>query len=124
MMRLLPALLLLLSTPALAAMPAAGNGYGAIDARRDIAPLDLARRFCDARRAGDMTAVERFFAPKLKLARLVAARAEADIPWQTHDQQPTSCSFEVVNGFDDTIGVLIRITYTAGGLRWSDTLTY
>ncbi len=125
-MRILPALVLsLITLPALAAMPPLGNGYGAIDAPRDIDPLTLAQRFCDARIAqSDMGALAPYFAPKLTrlLAEHARAHAASAIPWQSHEDRPMNCSLEVVNGFDDTIGVLVKLTYTANGTTWSDTL--
>jgi hypothetical protein len=125
-MRILPALAFsLIALPALAASPPLGAGYGAIDAPRDTDPVTLAQRFCDARVAqSDMGALARYFAPKLTrlLEQHASAHVATPVPWQSHEQRPTGCSLEVVNGFDDTIGVLVKLTYTANGTTWSDTL--
>jgi hypothetical protein len=115
----------LFATSALGAtMPPLGNGYGAIDAPRDVDPLTLAQSFCDARIAGDMSSVVPYFAPKLM--RLLDEHARSNlgdgVPWQSYDDRPTRCSLEVVNNADDTIGVLVRITYAAADRTWSDTL--
>jgi len=102
------------------AMPGMGNGYGAIDAPRNTSPLELAERFCAARTSGDMAGVATFFAPKLR--RLVAGRPDAQVPWQGLPDRPLSCALEVLNGYDDTVGVLVRITYEAPQHSWSDVL--
>ena len=114
-MRCLQVLLLpFLTTPAWA-------DYGRADAPRDIHPLEFGELFCAARIAGDMTPLEGYFAPKLKRL-LRAADDPAAVPWQSRDTRPTGCTVDIVNGFDDTIGVLVAITYHAGGTRWTDTL--
>jgi hypothetical protein len=111
----------LAATAASAATPPLGNGYGAIDAPRDITPEALGQAFCEARIEGDMSPLARYFAPKL--AELVEASANlSDIPWQSAEAKPTGCAIEIVNGFDDTIGVLVRITYSSAEGSWSDTL--
>lgn len=112
----LPAMILLAST----ALPAMGNGYGSIDAPRDVTTEQLARSFCAARITGDMTPVLPYLAPKL--TALVDDRS--DIPWQGRPDRPTACTTEVLNGFDDTVGVLVRIDYVAEGTSWSDTLNF
>jgi hypothetical protein len=114
----------LLATSALAATtPPLGAGYGAIDAPRDIDPLTLAQHFCDARVTGDMSRVTPYFAPKLVRLLDEHAGSEANgVPWQSYADRPTGCSLEVVNNADDTIGVLVRITYTSADRTWSDTL--
>src|SRR5688572_14383163 len=96
----------LFATSALGATtPPLGNGYGAIDAPRDVDPLTLAQSFCDARVAGDMSSVTPYFAPKLMRLLDEHARSKADgVPWQSYDDRPTRCSLEVVNNADDTIG--------------------
>lgn len=104
----------------LAAMPELGGGYGAIDAPRNVSPLELGALFCEGTKAGDMSAISNFLAPKLN--RLVAHRPNSKVPWQSYDARPTSCSLEVLNGYDDTIGVLVEITYEAATRRWSDVL--
>lgn len=107
-------LLLLAATPALA-------DYGRADAPRDIHPLELGELFCAARIAGDMSPLERYFAPKLQ--RLLATVDDAaSVPWQGRDTRPTGCTVEILNGFDDTIGVLVAVSYVADGTRWTDTL--
>jgi hypothetical protein len=98
-----------------------GAGYGAIDAARDTDPLTLGQLFCAARISDDMAPIEPYFAPKL-VRRLAEAPAGAAIPWQTFPDRPTTCSAAIVNGYDDTIGVLVQITYEAGARHWSDTL--
>lgn len=119
----------LLTSPVLA-------GYGQVDAARDIDPRRLGELFCRSRIAGDMAAVERYLAPKLVelLAEAASPRgrssssnapaptADPRIPWQSRPDRPTSCTVEIVNGFDKTIGVLVRIRYEAPGAQWSDML--
>ena len=108
------ALVPFIATGALAA------GYGRIDSPRDTDPLTLAGRFCDARIHGDMSPLERHFAPKLaRLLDEAVAHASA-IPWQARPYRPTACTLEILNGQDDTIGVLVRITYTSPQGSWSD----
>ena len=46
------------------------------------------------------------------------------MPWQGYVYHPTGCSIEVLNGATDTIGVLVRLTYTAPERTWSDTLNF
>jgi len=97
------------------------NGYGARDAPRDITPEVFGATFCVSRQSGDMTLILDHLAPKL--ARLVDQSAHKDlVPWQTFPVRPDSCSVSIVNGFDDTVGVLVKITYFAGGKSWNDTL--
>lgn len=113
----------ILATPALAETPPLGAGYGAIDAERDTDPVTLAETFCAARIGGDMAPLARYFAPKL--ARLLDQHSTmpAAVPWQSYTDRPDECAIEVLNGFDDTVGVLVKITYSApGGRSWSDTL--
>lgn len=114
-----------LSLIALCALPAlaATNvipGYGAIDAPRDTDPLTLAQSFCAARIADDMAPLATHFAPKL--AKVLEGAKE--VPWQSYPDHPVSCSIKVLNGYDDTIGVLIEVTYDAGTRKWSDTLNF
>ena len=111
---------LALAAPAVAASLPMANGYGALDAPRDTDPLTLAQQFCDARISGDMSALEKFFAPKL--VRLLAETPPASVPWQTFPDHPKSCEATILNGFDDTVGVLVEITYLADARRWADTL--
>lgn len=114
---LLPALIsvfMLAATPALA-------DYGRADAPRDIHPLELGELFCAARIAGDMAPLERYFAPKLERV-LAAADDPAAVPWQGRDARPSGCSAEIVNGFDDTIGVLVAVSYVAADANWTDVL--
>jgi hypothetical protein len=123
----LAALLLTTATATLAATPPLGNGYGAIDAKRDVDPVKLAQMFCDARvhRSG-MEALAPYFAPKL--ARLLDEHAHshlaAAVPWQGYIYDPTGCSLEVLNNAPDTIGVLVKVTYTSPERTWSDTLNF
>lgn len=107
-------LVVLAATPALA-------GYGRADAPRDMHPRELGELFCTARIAGDMSPLAPYFAPKLR-RRLAATDDPATVPWQSRNLRPTSCDIRIVNGFDDTIGVLVAIDYVAGATRWTDTL--
>ncbi len=122
-MRVIASLLLALSiSPAFAATSAGMPGYGAIDAPRDTTPIALAQDFCAARIHGDMAPLQRYFAPKL-LQVLDGTPADA-APWQTYPDRPQSCTTELLNGFADTVGVLVRVSYTAGDRHWSDTLNF
>jgi hypothetical protein len=112
-------------TTTLAASPEMGNGYGAIDAPRDVDPVSLAERFCDLRvRHGDMHALYPWLAPNLTklLDEQAAAPLAAAVPWQGYVDEPTACRVEVLNGFRDTIGVLVKLHYTSPQRAWSDTL--
>lgn len=101
----------------------AGAGYGDIDAPRDTDPLTLAQAFCAARLAdGDMSALEPYYAPKLK--KVLAAAGERPIPWQSRNLRPASYQPEVLYGQDNIIGVLVRLTYVADAERWADTLNF
>ena len=116
---------ILAATAAFAASPPMGAGYGAIDAPRDVDPVTLAEEFCAARIAqSDMDALSPYFAPKL--TRLLDAHERshlaAAVPWQGYIYRPTGCTVEVLNGAPNTIGVLVKVTYTAPELVWSDTL--
>jgi hypothetical protein len=99
------------------------NGYGAIDAPRDTNPLALAQLFCSARISGDMSPLERFLAPKL-IKLLAETPAGSVIPWQTYPDHPQSCEAKVLNGFDNTVGVLVEVTYMADARKWADTLNF
>lgn len=117
----------LISTTALAASPEMGNGYGAIDARRDVDPVSLAQRFCDIRvHRGDMRELYPWFAPKLikLLDEHAHSHLAAAVPWQGYIYYPTACSVEALNGATDTIGVLIKLNYTSPERAWSDTLNF
>lgn len=127
-MRLLASLAFILTaTTALAASPEVGGGYGAIDAKRDVDPLVLAQKFCDLRvHHGDMHELSAWFAPKL--ARLIDQHENsmlaAAVPWQGYIYKPSSCTVEVLNGFSNTIGVLVKLHYTSPQREWSDTLNF
>ena len=108
------------TSQAAAATPPLGAGYGAIDATRDTDPVTLANAFCTARIVDDMSTIAGHFAPKLELA--LAEVPATQVPWQSLPDRPSSCSVEVLNGFDDTVGVLVRVTYKASDHTWSDTL--
>jgi hypothetical protein len=126
-MRAAFALVFLLSGPALAASPPVGGGYGAIDTPRDVDPVALAEQFCSLRTGrGDMQALAAYFAPKLTklLERHAASHLAAAVPWQGYIYSPTACTVEVVNGYSDTIGVLVKLNYTAPERSWSDTLNF
>jgi hypothetical protein len=111
---------LALAAPVAAASLPMANGYGAIDAPRDTDPLTLAQLFCQARIAGDMSGLEKFFAPKL--VQLLAETPPDTVDWQTFPDHPLACEPKVVNGFDDTIGVIVEVAYTADGRTWADQL--
>jgi hypothetical protein len=123
--------------PAAAVSLPMGNGYGAKDAPRDIDPETLGQLFCKARMGGDMSPVEKFFAPKLidSISNAQASDAEfrtahpgdtsplaSGIPWQTVAATPNDCSIEILNGARDTIGVLVKISYSSPQGSWADTL--
>ena len=123
-MRYLLALALItLTLPAAAVSLPLGNGYGAIDAPRDTHPLALARLFCNARINDDMAPLQPFFAPKLTNL-LADTAAGAPIPWQSFPDHPQSCEAKILNGFDNTVGVLVELTYTADARKWADTLNF
>jgi hypothetical protein len=111
---------LALAVPAAATSLPMGNGYGAIDAPRDTDPLSLAQLFCEARISGDMAPLQKFFAPKL--VHLLAETPPDKVAWQTLPDRPQRCEARVLNGFDDTIGVMVEITYLADAHKWADTL--
>jgi hypothetical protein len=35
---------------------------------------------------------------------------------------PQSCAVSIVNGFDDTVGVIVEVAYTAAAYKWVDQL--
>jgi hypothetical protein len=113
----------LVTIPALATTPSM-PGYGALDAPRDIDPIRLGQLFCESRVREDMQPLERFFAPKLAglLDELEASHLAMAVPWQSFIHRPSSCTVEILNGFDDTIGVLVQISYQAPQARWSDVI--
>ncbi len=122
MCALLAALLtVLVIAPALAASLPMANGYGAADAPRNITPEALGKLFCEARISGEMTAVAAYFAPKLKKL-LAETSSSVAIPWQSRPERPTRCDIRILNGFRDTVGVLVQLSYQAGEQQWSDTL--
>lgn len=106
--------------PAAAASLPLGGGYGAIDAARKTDPLSLAQLFCAARVAGDMSALTPFFAPKLE--KLLAETPSDKVAWQSYPERPEGCAAKVLNGFDDTVGVLVEVRYIAEARKWADTL--
>jgi hypothetical protein len=111
-----------LAAPALAVSSMqTANGYGALDAPRDIDPQHLGLLFCDARIKGDMTPIEKYYAPKL-VDILADLPPDTPIPWQGMPNHPTSCGIKILNGFDDTVGVLVEIDYASGVRHWADTL--
>ena len=120
MRMLVPFAFLILAAPAAAASLPMANGYGALDAPRDIEPLALGQLFCDARISGDMSALEKFYAPKL--VKLLKGTAASAVPWQTYPDHPQSCAVSIVNGFDDTIGVIVEVAYSAATHSWVDQL--
>lgn len=101
----------------------AGAGYGDIDAPRDTDPLTLAKAFCAARLGnGDMSPLARWYAPKLR--KVLDTAAGAPVPWQSRDLKPDHCAPEVLYGQDKIIGVLVKLSYTAGAEYWSDVLNF
>jgi hypothetical protein len=118
---------ILTTTATLAASPPMGNGYGAIDAPRDTDPLALAQRFCDARvHRTAMEDLAPWFAPKLAslLDQHTHAHLATAVPWQSYIDDPIGCTLEVLNGAVNTIGVLVKVTYTSAERTWSDTLNF
>ena len=103
-----------------ASSPMIGNGYGAREAPRDIDPARLGQLFCESRVAGDMSALTSYFAPKLK--SVLDGVPAGEVPWQSRNSAPTGCTVEIVNGYADTIGVLVKVTYVSPAGGWSDTL--
>jgi hypothetical protein len=118
MRMLVPLAFVVLAAPAAAASLPMANGYGALDAPRDIEPLKLGQLFCDARIAGDMSALEKFYAPEL----VKLLKGASTVPWQTYPDTPQSCAVSIVNGFDDTVGVIVQVAYTAAAHKWVDQL--
>ena len=118
MRMLVPLAFLVLATPAAAVSLPMANGYGALDAPRDTDPLTLGQLFCNARIAGDMSSLEKFYAPKL--TKLL--QGASVVPWQTYPDTPQSCAVSIVNGFDDTVGVIVEVAYTAAAHKWVDKL--
>lgn len=118
MRMLVPLAFLVLATPAAAVSLPMANGYGALDAPRDTDPLTLGQLFCNARIAGDMSSLEKFYAPKL--TKLL--QGASVVPWQTYPDTPQSCAVSIVNGFDDTVGVIVEVAYTAAAHKWVDQL--
>lgn len=118
MRMLVPLAFLVLATPAAAVSLPMANGYGALDAPRDTDPLTLGQLFCNARIAGDMSSLEKFYAPKL--TKLL--QGASVVQWQTYPDAPQSCAVSIVNGFDDTVGVIVQVAYTAAAHKWVDQL--
>ena len=115
------ALMALLAQPALAAGLPMANGYGDSDTPRDIDPETLGHMFCTARLTGDMAPVAPYYARKL--TTLLAKTPDATaVPWQSVPDRPSGCDIRILNGFTNTIGVLVEVSYTAATARWSDTL--
>jgi hypothetical protein len=111
-----------LAAPALAAPLEMANGYGAIDAPRDISPEQLGHLFCAARLAGDMTPLTPFLDDKLTNLVREAAATATPVAWQSHPDRPDACTISIVNGIDDTIGVLVAVAYSGDSQHWTDTL--
>jgi hypothetical protein len=113
---------LLVATPALAAQSMEmANGYGWIGASRDVSPEQLGQMFCTARISGDMTPVEKFYAPKLRTL-LAEVPSPAMVPWQGVADHPQRCDIRILNGFNNTVGVLVEVSYAGAGHQWADTL--
>ena len=113
---------ILSTTPTFAAQSMEmANGYGWIGASRDVSPETLGQMFCSARISGDMTPLEKFYAPKLR-ELLAYLPASTSIPWQGIADHPQSCNIRILNGFDNTVGVLVGVSYAGSTRGWSDTL--
>jgi len=113
---------ILTASPTLAAQSMEmANGYGWIGASRDVSPETLGRMFCSARISGDMSPVEKYYAPKLR-ALLAELPPSAAVPWQGVADPPQSCNVRILNGFNNTVGVLVEVRYAGGDRNWSDTL--
>ena len=113
---------ILVATPTLAAQSMEmANGYGWIGAKRDVSPETLGQMFCSARISGDMGPLEKYYAPKLK-ALLAELPSSAAVPWQGFADHPQSCTIRILNGFNNTVGVLVEVRYAGGDRNWSDTL--
>jgi hypothetical protein len=110
-----------IASPAFAGSMDMANGYGWIGAERNIDPETLGKLFCEARIKGDMSKLQAFFAPKLTNL-LAQAPATTQVPWQAFPDQPKSCAIKILNGYDDTVGVLVEIDYVADARQWADTL--
>ena len=111
-----------LVTPALAASSLEmANGYGWIGAQRDIDPLHLGLLFCQARMKGDMTPIEKYYAPKL-VELLHEVPPGTAVPWQALPNHPNTCGVQIINGFDNTVGVMVEVMYSSGIRQWNDTL--
>jgi hypothetical protein len=108
--------------PAAAVSLPMANGYGAIDAPRDTDPLALAQLFCNARLSGDMTPLAKFFAPKL--VHLLSETPPDKVSWQTFPDQPQSCAVSIVNGYANTVGVIVDVAYSAAAHSWTDQLNF
>jgi hypothetical protein len=113
-------LALVLALPANAAQLVLANGYGDKDTVRNLTSVQLGQRFCQGRLTGNMSGLGKFFAPEL--VALLDGRPVETVPWQSVAVQPNWCEVSVLNGATDTIGVLLKLTYTAKGETWSDTL--
>jgi hypothetical protein len=122
-MRLLLAFALFaaLASPAFAFSSEPATGAGALDAERDIDPQHLGLLFCDARIRGDMSLVEKYFAPTL-IHALADLPAGKPVQWQSLPNHPTTCGIRILNGFDNTQSVMVQILYAAGPRAWADTL--
>lgn len=119
---LLAALFALAASAAAAQQLAMANGYGALDAARDVSPQQLGEMFCAARISGDMAPLAPFFADKLVKLLGEATATNTPVSWQALPGRPDTCAISVVNGYDDTIGVLVAVAYTADTQHWTDTL--
>jgi hypothetical protein len=65
-----------------------------------------------------MSALGKFYAPKL----VKLLKGASTVPWQTYPDMPQSCAVSIVNGFDDTVGVIVEVAYTAAAHKWVDQL--
>jgi hypothetical protein len=99
--------------------PAMGDSsHGDASTPRDPDARRLGEMFCAARIGGDMRPILPYIDPRLRKVSLIAI---GDFLWQGRPAaRPTSCTIDIVNGFDRTIEVLVRITYLAPRETWSD----
>jgi hypothetical protein len=116
-MRALLALVLI----SLLVLPAAADSRtGDPNTPRDPDARKLGEMFCAARISGDMSPMLPYIDPSLRKVSLMAI---GEYLWQGHSgSRPKSCTIEIVNGFDRTAEVLVRIWYTAPRDNWADTL--
>lgn len=57
-----------------------------------------------------------------RLVRLLAGTPADKVDWQAFPDHPQSCALSIVNGYDDTVGVIVEVAYRATGRSWRDQL--